>query len=67
MKKFFSKKSRVVFCIWAFIGILLLILISQFEGTFLQETIGKMVILYSSGSCIISGVIHHMVQKEKAE
>ena len=54
MKKFFSKKSRVVFCIWAFIGILLLILISQFEGTF-------------SGSCIISGVIHHMVQKEKAE
>ncbi|MGI6088370.1 MAG: hypothetical protein ACOYBF_00005 [Bilifractor porci] len=67
MKKFFLKKSRIVFCIWAFLGIILLILISRFEGTSLQGAIGKMVILYISGSCIISGVIHHMVQKEKAE
>ncbi|MCM1541916.1 MAG: hypothetical protein NC121_11730 [Blautia sp.] len=66
MKKIFSTKSRMIYFFWAFIGIILLILISQFKNTSLQGTIGNMVILYVFGSCIISGVIHRMVKKEKA-
>ena len=65
MKKFFSKKSRIIYSFWALIGITLLILIFQFKGTSLQDPIGNIVILYVFGSCIISGVIHRMVKKEK--
>lgn len=67
MKKFFSKKSRIIYLFWALIGIVLLILISQFEGTSLQGAIGNIVILYVFGSCIISGVISRMVKKEKKQ
>lgn len=65
MKKFFSKKSRIIYFFWALIGITLLILIFQFKDTSFQELIGNIVILYVFGSCIISGVIHRMVKKEK--
>lgn len=65
MRNFFSKKSRIIYFFWALIGIILLILISQFEGTPLQGFIGNIVILYVFGSCIISGVISRIVKKEK--
>lgn len=64
MKRIF-KKSKIVFVLWALIGSILLVLISRFEGVFLQSTIGKIGILYVTGSCIISGVIHRMVKREK--
>lgn len=64
MKRIF-KKSKIVFVLWALIGSILLVLISRFEGVFLQSTIGKIGILYVAGSCIISGVIHRMVKREK--
>lgn len=69
MRKIFSKKSRIcsriIYFFWALIGIILLILISKFEGTSLQGVIGNIVILYVFGSCIISGVISRIVEKEK--
>lgn len=65
MKKFFSKKSRIIFSFWILIGIILLILIFQYRNTSLQGTIGRIVTIYIFGSCIISGVIRRFVRKEK--
>lgn len=65
MKKI--KKSRIIYFLWALIGIILLILIFQFKDTSLQDTIGVIVILYIFGSCIISGVISRLVKKENSK
>ncbi len=59
------KKSHIICFFWTLIGIILLILISQFEGTSLQGVISNIVILYVIGSWIISGVLSRMVKKEK--
>lgn len=65
MKNFFSKKSHIICFFWTLIGIIILILISQFAGTSLQGVISNIVIFYVLGSWIISGVIYRIVKKER--
>ena len=59
------RKSRMICFAWTLLGIILVILAARFEGTSSQATIGNMAILYVFGSCIFSGVMFRLVEKEK--
>ena len=65
MRRFFSKKHRVIITVWTIVAIILLVLVNKYKGSDAQGTMSIIVWCYLGLSCVLAGAVAYIAKKSK--